>query len=174
MAHLGSLDGARCAVTAEKVHRYFAELAQALSEIRSPAQLLNMDETGFCSRPTKGRKKTVVYVPQCPVSPVFLGKPDANHVTLVATISFSFHSLKPMFLTVSDLHFRDSDLRTLQPEIVFHKTAKGYQTSASMADYIDAILKPYCLTVRLSLQDPSVPIFLMMDNCESHKTPSLL
>jgi hypothetical protein len=67
--HLASLDSARCEVTLEEVRHFFSDVAQALSEIRSLAQLLNMDETGFCSRPTKGRKKTVVYTSQCSVSP---------------------------------------------------------------------------------------------------------
>jgi hypothetical protein len=87
----------------------------------------------------------------------------------VATISFSGEPLKAMFLTSSEPSFRDPNMAELADDILVCKTEKGYQTHESMAVYLREILSPYCLRIRTDLKDPTLPIFLILDNCGPHK-----
>jgi hypothetical protein len=94
---VSGVENARCEVPRADVLRYFAEVKNALAQRRTPSQLLNMDGTGFCSRPEKGRKRKVVFRRDFAVKPTFREHTDPNHVSLVATISFSGDPLKAGF-----------------------------------------------------------------------------
>jgi hypothetical protein len=63
------------------------ELEDAVSVICVPAQGLNMDEIGFCSRPMKAQKKTIVYSKACTTKAACREESDLNHVRPVATIN---------------------------------------------------------------------------------------
>jgi hypothetical protein len=167
------MENARCEVARRDVLVYFAEVKRALAQMRTAAQLLNMDETGFCSRPEKAKKRKVVYRIDCPVKPAFREESDPNHITLVATITFSGEALKPMFLTTCEPNFADPNMAELASDIVVYKTAKAYQTHESMTVYLRDIVGPYCQRVRDELHDQNLPIYLLMDNCGCHKKETL-
>jgi hypothetical protein len=103
------------------------------------------------------------------VKPAFRERGDPNHVSLVATISFSGETLTPMILTAAEPNFQDPKMAELASDMRVCKTEKGYQTHESMAVYLRDILTPYCLRIRTDMNDPTLPIFLIMDNCGSHK-----
>jgi hypothetical protein len=166
-------ENARCEVAQKDVLAYFAEVKSVLAQIRTPAQLLNMDETGFCSRPEKARKRKVVYRVDCPVRPAFRELTDPNHITLVATITLSGESLKPMFLTTSPPGLTDPSMAELAPDMLVYRTGKAYQTHESMASYLRDVLGPYCQRVRDEMHDGTMPIFIIMDNCGCHKKETL-
>jgi hypothetical protein len=168
-----SIENARCEVKKADVLAYFAELKSALVRMQTPAQLLNMDETGFCARPDKAKKKKVVYRYDCPVKPAFREQSDPNHVSLVATITLAGETLKPMFLTTAVPNFTDPRMAELASDIVCCRTAKGYQTHESMAIYLRDVLTPYCQRVRDEMNDQTLPIFLIMDKCGCHKKETL-
>jgi hypothetical protein len=71
-------------------------LKNALTQMQIPAELLNMDETEFCSRPEEARKTMITWRYDCLVKPAFTEQDHPNHVGLVATIAFSGEVLKPM------------------------------------------------------------------------------
>ena len=47
---IDSREFARTTVTPEQVHEYYGRVLQALTQLRTPKQLVNMDETGFGKR----------------------------------------------------------------------------------------------------------------------------
>jgi hypothetical protein len=161
-------------VEIQDVEEYFQNLRTALSVMRTPAQLLNMDETGFAARPWMGKKKEVVYALDCKVGATWRQKADQKHVSLVATIALSPVQIKPMFLVTSAVTTHSSELKSLAGYLELYHTERGYQNEHSMAFYIEKILKPYCDKLRKEMNDPDLPIFLIMDNCSSHNRPALL
>jgi hypothetical protein len=68
--------------------------------MQTPGQLLEMDEMTFHSRPEKARKKKTVYKCDCPVTLVFKEQMDSNHISLLAMITLSGETLKPMLLQI--------------------------------------------------------------------------
>jgi hypothetical protein len=95
------MENARCEVARGDLLTYFAEVKMGLAQMQTAAQLLNMDETRFCSPPEKAKKQKVVSRTDCPVKLAFREQSDLNHITLVAMIAFSRETLKLMFLTDS-------------------------------------------------------------------------
>jgi hypothetical protein len=167
------IEAARTHVPAQAVNDYFSNVQTALASMTSREQLLNMDETGFCSREMKNRKKTVVFLTNCPVVAKYTEETDADHVSLAATISFSGLPLKPMFLTRREIRFTSPALQDLSDDIAVCTTAKAYQTEASMRQYLHQVIAPYCAELRHRREDPELPVFLIMDNCSSHRTDEL-
>jgi hypothetical protein len=80
------MESARCDIPAEKVRFDIDEVECTLSVIRVPNQILNMDETGFCSRPMKAKKKIVDSM-GCGTKAVYSKETDLSHVNLVAVIN---------------------------------------------------------------------------------------
>jgi hypothetical protein len=76
---------------------YFGELKNALTQMQTLAQSLNLAETGFCSRPENAMTKKIIYKNDCSVKSAFREQMDPNRVGLVATIALSGESLKPAF-----------------------------------------------------------------------------
>jgi hypothetical protein len=171
---LGATESARCEVPAEAVRAYVAEVEHALSAIRVPDQMLNMDETGFCSRPMKAKKRAIVYSKKCATKAAFREEKDLNHVTLVATINLLGQRLKPLYLITNKVTIRDPELHLMSSGLALYETTKGYQNRHSMQFYIQEVLAPYCENLRNIMRDPALPVFLIMDNCSCHNKPELL
>jgi hypothetical protein len=91
----------------------------------------------------------------------------------VATIAFSGEALKPMILTTSPPNLTDPNMAELAPDLAVCRTPKGYQTHESMAIYLRHVLGPYCQLVRMAMNDETLPIFLLMDNCGCQKKETL-
>jgi hypothetical protein len=169
-----STEGARSEVMADETRQYYDDVEEALSDIVDPTQVINVDESGASSRPNKGKRKRIVYSPLIPKIPTFKEERDVTHVSIVAGVSLSGETLRPMYLTVTEVKDKSEMAHDLLQSSEIFKTTKGYQTGESMSHYILTILAPYCEKVRTRLNNPDAPIFLIMDNCESHRMPFLL
>jgi hypothetical protein len=133
-----------------------------------------MDETGFCSRPMKGKKRAVVYSKTCMTKAAVREEIDLNHVSVVATINLLGQRLKPLYLITNQGIIKDPDLQMMSSGLALDQTPKGYQNGLSMDFYVHEILAPDCESLRNSLHDPNLPVFLIMDNCSSHNRAELL
>jgi hypothetical protein len=75
---------------------------------QSEKQILNMDQSGVTTRPSKGKRRKVGSLTTCPVDPHFQGIRDVSHVSVVGRVSNSL-----LFLTVSNIDCRDFELCTM-------------------------------------------------------------
>ncbi len=171
---LDSREAARTRVKTEDVLHYFGKVADALGRIRSLKQMINMDESGFCSRMDKGRKRKCVVSKSCEISPTFQEEDGSSQLTIVSTISLSGDALCPMFITKEQIkvngNFANDSIFARSLHFV---TKKGYQDEASMVFWIENLLKSYVEGVQSELGDPDAPVFLIMDNCRVHNTPAV-
>jgi transposase len=164
-----SLETGRNQVTPQQVYAYREEVKNALSQIVDRSQVVNLDESGATSRPDKGKRKKVVYSLHTSQEPTFTAENDVSHVTIVSAVSLAGETLPPMFLTTTRVVDKCEISHDILTCYEVFKTAKGYQTGDSMNHYVHTILAPYCQAVRRKVQNPNAPIFLIMDNCDSHK-----
>jgi hypothetical protein len=169
-----SLETKRACVPGIDVCSYYAQVIAALTSMRSHEQMLNMDETGLSVRPDKGRQKKCVYSVGLEIEPRFREENDISHITLVGTVSLSCTSLPSLILTTSEIKFKSQQLRDLENSFWIRKTPKGYMNRDSMAYYIAVILRPYCAQLRERLGDPTLPVWLIMDNHSSHNREELM
>jgi hypothetical protein len=65
------------------VRSYIDEVEHALSVIHISDQILAVDETGFCLRPIKAKKKAIVYSMGCGTKAAYRQETSLNHVSLV-------------------------------------------------------------------------------------------
>lgn len=168
------MESGRVAVAAEDVLLYFARLREVIQQLKTPAQLLNMDETGNSSRPNKGRSLRVVCSKRSTVEAHYQEAKDVTHVSLAGTVALSGKSLKPFLLTISSVRFRDPELAMLQREFATFQTQKGYMTTAAMEVYLRDVIEPYAVKLRRKQGDPTIPIYLIMDNHDSHNRACVL
>jgi hypothetical protein len=61
----------------------------------------------------------------------------------VAAVSFGLDFLPPLFLTVSDVTFKDAKLRQLQDEFHICRTSRGSMTTPAMAFHVRYIIALY-------------------------------
>ena len=83
-------------------------------------------------------------------------------------------SLPPLFLTQEEVKFRTKSLQILRPRLFTFRTAKGYQTEASMLYYWENVIKPYVHQVQTELHDDNAKVWLVMDQCASHITQNVM
>jgi hypothetical protein len=96
----------RTSICGDHIVPYIDALAEMLSRPFHPDLVINIDESVFISRPLKGTRKNCVFLQNSTVKPRFLEKPDANHVTLVGTVTLSGYSLLPLLLSTT-VHLPD-------------------------------------------------------------------
>jgi hypothetical protein len=174
VVYVTSREEARSKVTSDEVRAYYCQIAEVMSLIQSPKQILNMDESGVSSRPMKGKHKKVVACNSCTITPSFQDSRDIAQVSICSTIAFDGTSLPPMLVTCSKVDYKDQQLANLLGTFSQFETQKGYQTEQSMAFYINSILVPYCSKLREESQNSTLPVYLIMDNCSSHCTETIL
>ena len=171
---IDSREFARTTVTAEQVHDYYARVLQALTQLRTPKQLVNMDETGFASRIDKGRKKKCVCSKVILTPPRFQEEKQVSQLSVVVSVNLLGELLRPMFITKEEIRMNNGPIRHVAQHSVFTRSSKGYQTANTMIDWIRNVWEPYCKTVRTEMGNPEAPMFLILDNCPSHNTPPVL
>ena len=147
---------------------------QALTQLRTPKQLVNMDETGFASRIDKGRKKKCVCSKVILTPPRFQEEKQVSQLSVVVSVNLLGELLRPMFITKEEIRMNNGPIRTVAQHSVFTRSSKGYQTADTMIDWIRNVWEPYCNTVRTEIGNPEAPMFLILDNCPSHNTPPVL
>ena len=169
-----SVEALRTEVTQESVTSYFSKLMSALMEIKSPKQIVNLDEVGLCQRPDKGRRRRVVSLKNISRKPAFMEENDGTHITLTAAVNLAGEPLKPHLLGIGVLRCKDHDLWLLSDSFAYERTAKGRQTLASFTNYTRTILAEYVSQVRKELQDERAKVYLIMDNATVHNIPDVL
>jgi hypothetical protein len=167
------MERARCDVPAEKVISYLEEQDDPRSVIRVPDQGLNMDETGFCSRPMTA-KKTIVYSKVCTTKPASREESDLNHMTLVATTNLLGQRFKLSYMITNKVAIKDPDLQLLSNHPALYQTPKEYEHRFFMGFSVHRIFPPYCENLPNVIHDPTLVMSLIMDNYPSHNNHALL
>ena len=169
-----AIEAARVEVSQSSVEMYFAHVMSALMQLKSPRQLVNLDEVGLCQRPDKGRRRRVVALRSIHREPTFQEEQDSGHVTMTAAVNLAGESLRPHFLGTSVLRYKDRDIWLLSDSFSYERTAKGRQTLASFTNYARTILADYVRDVRNELGDDSAKVYVIMDNATVHKIEDVL
>ena len=146
----------------------------ALMTLKTPKQLVNLDEVGLCQRPDKGRRRRVVALKSVQREPSFREEEDGTHVTFTAAVNLAGQALRPHFLGTAALKFRKRDLWLLSDSFSYERTAKGRQTLASFTNYAHTILAPYVESVRKEIGDDTAKLYLIMDNATVHNIETVL
>lgn len=169
-----AIEALRTDVTQKSVEIYFSQVLDALMRIKSPRQLVNLDEVGLCQRPDKGRRRRVVSVKGISREPSFREENDGSHVTLTAAVNLAGEPLRPHFLGISELPCKDRDLWLLSDTFSYERTARGRQTLHSFTNYVRSILANYVGAIRQDLGDQEAKVYLIMDNATVHNVPDAL
>ena len=163
-------EAARTRIQRADVERYFQEVREALRSIETPAQLLNMDETGFHSRFDRNRRRKCVYHLECPSVVTFSQDAASTTLSLMATITGDGTMLAPVMVCRENVPFNSRELRTIQSRISVTRSPKGYAVESSMITWIEEVLRPYVSCVTAQLTNPESAVYLIMDNCGIHNT----
>ena len=169
-----SIEGARVEVLQSDVEKYFSHVISALMNLKSPKQLVNLDEVGLCQRPDKGRRRRVVAVKSVPREPAIREEEDGSHVTLTAAVSLAGESLTPHFLGTGVLKYKERDLWMMSGSFAYERTAKGRQTLASFTNYTRMILADYVRDVRRDIGDDEAKVYVILDNATVHNIEEVM
>jgi hypothetical protein len=94
-----SRDAAHAQVRREPITSSLDALTHMLSQSFHPDLIIHMDESWFTGRPLKVTQKNCAFSRDRPIKPRFLGRQDANHVTLVGAVTLSGSALNPLLLS---------------------------------------------------------------------------
>ena len=168
-----SLEYKRFEVTEEQVVDYFRRLTNELAKCPYPPIIINIDETGFISRPCKNKSKYCVFRKDCNTHPCYNDCNDGYHVSVLAAVTLSGISLKPLLISQTEKPpkvVRDSPLGNT---FSWYCTKSGYLNANAMIYWIKEILVPY-LTYISSTIDFEITPLLLFDNLRSHLTDEVL
>lgn len=147
---------------------YFSRVMKALEHLTDLRLLINMDESGFGSRPDKGKRKKCVFTKDCKTPPVWREKTDGYHISWVAAITASCDLLRPVLITPRKR--QDPEFyRTFLPkfaDVIYSQT--GYQNNQTMLYWIENVLTPHVKNVREETGNESSLVVLIMDGLLSH------
>jgi hypothetical protein len=164
----------RTEVTRGSVLAYFAELENVLPACVTPNQIMNMDETGLSVRSVRGKTIKLVSLKNCAVRPTFHKEKDVSHMSPVATVTLGGQALSPLILTTTDLPFKSEELAILRRTFAAYRTGRGYMMTASMMFYLNHIVAPYVMFLRVTSQYTALMVYIVMDNHGTHNTPDVL
>ena len=168
-----SREAVRTRVSEARTRAYFDEIRTALTNLETPMQLVNMDETGFHSRLDRNRRRKCVFCHQCPVHVTFAEETASTTLSLMAAVTGDGGVLPPMFVCKENVSFSAHELQTVSSKLYVTKSPKGYATEKSMLDWLDKVLFPYVQYVTSMLRRPESMVYLIMDNCGVHNTPAV-
>jgi hypothetical protein len=122
----------------------------------------------------EGQDQKLVSLKSCAVRSIFHEEKDVSHVSLVLIVTLGGQALAALMLTTTDLPFKSEELVILRRTFAVYRTACGYMTAASMMFYLNHIVAPYTMFLRVTRQDPALMLYLVTDNHGTHNTPDVL
>ena len=164
-------DFARATVTRKQIIDFYLNLNSVLSTIQDFGLVINMDETGFMSKPQKGKKMKCLIFNDCEILPFRTARPDYRDISLASAITLDGHILKNTIITSRKT--LDSDLLTetdIPEKFKIIHTESGYMNEEAMIIWILEVLKPYIISRRTESGIINSPALLILDNCPTHKT----
>ena len=173
LENVDSISNGRDKVKSEEVFEYFGKFVNALSQIKSLKQIINLDETGFSSRIFKGKKRKCVCTNEISIELKFKEKSQTSQLSVIFSINMSGGTLSPLYITKEKIKM-NHDLQIINNYSKFYSTEKGYLNENAMIYWIQEIWKPYCENVRRELNDPLAKMFIIMDNCRVHSMQSVM
>ena len=169
-----SVDDERGNLEWDKFIVYFERIKSALPRLTDLRLLINMDESGFGTRPDKGKRKNCIFCSNCPTTPVWRAQTDPYHVSWVAAITANCDMLRPMFITTRKTQDPEFYSTFLPKFGDFTFAEKGYQTMRTMTQWIETILTPHVLQCREDSGNPNSLTILIMDGLNSHFHPDII
>lgn len=163
-----SRESQRCDVNAADINLYFNQLIEALNKISNYSLVVNMDESGFYSRPLKNTSQNCCFISGCTIPPAFREVQDASHISIVAAVTMDGRTLKPMLLSVNQKPPSNIKNTWLENTFEWHQTPKGYMNHDSMFSWIKNILIPYVNERRAQLNDQNLHALLLFDGLKAH------
>jgi hypothetical protein len=112
----------------------------------------------------KSKTRKLVFLESCVERVIFHQEKDVSHVSLVATFTLGSQALTPLMLTTTDIPFKSEELAILRRTFAAYRTARGSMTAASMMFYLNHIVAPYVIFLRVTRQDPALMVYVVMDN----------
>ncbi|KAH0790775.1 putative transposase [Histomonas meleagridis] len=166
------VDEERASIDIAQVHQYIANIERILIDPPNPHLLMNFDETGFSKRPDKGKTKSVFICNDCEIKPYWRATVEQHHISLVAAITASCLSIRPLLLSTRKTF--DQDLE----ETFFCRwgtciyTPKGYMTQDSMLFWVKYHLAPYVKLIRDNIEGNKHCV-IIADGCTAHFGPKI-
>jgi hypothetical protein len=74
----------------------------------------------------------VISLDICPVEPLFQEIRNTSYISVIGAASFGLNSLLALFLTVSDMKYRDPELERLTENFRTFRTPKGHITTETI------------------------------------------
>jgi hypothetical protein len=102
---------------------------RGLVKMQIPEAEFQRERSGVIASPYKGKKIKLISLDPCPVEPLFQEIREASHVSVIGAVSFGLNLLPPLFLTVSDINYRDPKLERLQESFRIFRRPKGHITT---------------------------------------------
>ena len=146
---------------------FFNNLTQALTNITHFSLIINMDESGFTSRPMKNSCQNCCYISECPVPPTFREFRDSSLISIVGAVTLNGKPLKPMLLSVNKNQPIDVKGTWLEVKFVWEKTPKGYMNAESMRSWIEKNLIQYINEEILKIGN-NLQALLIFDGLKAH------
>ena len=168
-----SLEYKRFEVTKEQVIDYFERLKVELAKCPFPPVIINLDETGFISRPNKNKAKYCVFRKDCNTHPCYSDCNDGYHVSVLAAVTLSGISLKPLLISQTEKPPKIVTDSILGNTFSWYYTESGYLNAGAMIYWIKEILIPY-LEIITSTCDFEITPLLLFDNLKSHLTDEVI
>jgi hypothetical protein len=109
-----------------------------------------MGKTGLSVRPMKGKTKKLVSLKSCAVRPRFHEEKDVSHVSLVPTVTLGAQALTALMLTTTDLPSKSEELAIFRRTFAAYRTKRGHMMVASMIFYLNHIVAPYTMFLRVT------------------------
>lgn len=119
-----SLESSRADVTHDAINSHFDNLNSAFMTARAPPLTINMDESGFSTRPNKNSTKNCICLKKCSAPPTFRDEVDGKHISIVAAVTLSGHSLKPLLISTTEKPPKEVMESAIGNEFMWIKTKK--------------------------------------------------
>ena len=169
-----SREAERCNITPEVINSFFDKLTELLTQVKEFSLIINMDESGFSSRPLKNSTQNCCFVSNCTIPPTFKEEHDSSHISIVGAVSTDGKPLKPMLLSVNKTPPNNIKGTWLEDQFEWFQTPKGYMNHLAMISWIKTVLIPYVTLERIEHNAEDQPALLIMDGLKSHLMSEIL
>lgn len=132
-----SLESCRADASTNDINSHFQKFNTLITIPRWPQLILNIYESDFSQSPDKNSTNNCFCIKSCNVPPNIRDYRDGNHISIVASVTLSGKSLKPLLLSTIENPPKEVIDSILGDDFFWRKTKKGYPKDAAMIYWIE-------------------------------------